>query len=164
MLNRHHTVRRGKRHEYEWVTDLPLNGSPDSPRINFIQFRIVKNGKVTYRNAWVTDLVPTTDNIVQLVRAARARWKIENETFNTLKNQGYHLKHNFGHGDRHLSEAFFTLNLLAFFMHQIFELVDGLYQRVRTLASRCRAPRQSSVHASDRSLAGWAWAPPHPAS
>ena len=39
LLDRHHTVHRGKRHEYEWVTDLPLNGSPDSPRINFIQFR-----------------------------------------------------------------------------------------------------------------------------
>ena len=91
------------------------------------------------RNAWVTDLVPTTDNIVQLVRAARARWKIENEGFNTLKNQGYHLKHNFGHGDRHLSEALFVVNLLAFFMHQIFELVDGLYQRVRTFFSSRRA-------------------------
>ena len=88
---------------------------------------------------WVTDLVPTTDNIVQLVRAARARWKIENEGFNTLKNQGYHLKHNFGHGDRHLSEALFVVNLLAFFMHQIFELVDGLYQRVRTFFSSRRA-------------------------
>ena len=83
--------------------------------------------------------MPTTDNIAQLVRAGRARWKIENEAFNTLKNQGYHLKHNFGHGDRHLSEAFFTLNLLAFFMHQIFELVDGLYQRVRTFFSSRRA-------------------------
>ena len=71
--------------------------------------------------------------------ARRARWKIENEGFNTLKNQGYHLEHNFGHGDQHLSEAFFTLNLLAFFMHQIFELVDGLYQRVRTFFSSRRA-------------------------
>ena len=76
---------------------------------------------------------------MQLVRAARARWKIENEGFNTLKNQGYHLEHNFGHGDQHLSEAFFTLNLLAFFIHQIFELVDGLYQRVRTFFSSRRA-------------------------
>ena len=121
------------------VTDLPLNGNPDSPLINFIQFRIVKDGKVTYQNAWVTDLVPTTANIVQLVRAARARWKIENEGFNTLKNHGYHLEHNFGHGHQHLSEAFFALNLLAFFMHQIFDLVDGLYQRVRTFFSSRRA-------------------------
>ena len=117
LLDRHHTVHRGERREYEWVTGVPLNGSPDSPLINFIQFRIVEDsGKVNYRNAWVTDLVPTTDNIVQLVRAGRARWKIENEGFNTLKNQGYHLKHNFGHGDRHLSEALFVVNLLAFFM------------------------------------------------
>ena len=35
-------VHRGKRHEYEWVTGLPLNGSPDAPLINFIQFRIIK--------------------------------------------------------------------------------------------------------------------------
>ena len=106
LLNRHATDHRGERREYEWVTDLPLNGNPDSPLINFIQFRIVKAGKVTYQNAWVTDIVPTADNIVGLVRAARARWKIENEGFNTLKNHGYHLEHNFGHGHRHLSEAF----------------------------------------------------------
>ena len=139
LLDRHHTEHRGVRHEYEWVTGLPLNGKPDAPLINFILFRIVEGGKATHTNVWVTDLVPTIDNIVQLVRAARARWKIENETFNTLKNQGYHLEHNFGHGDQHLSEAFFTLNLLAFFMHQIFQLVDGLYQRVRTLFSSRRA-------------------------
>ena len=126
LLDRHHTVHRGKRHEYEWVTGVPLNGSPDAPLINFIQFRIIKDGEVKYRNAWVTDLVPTTDNIVQLVRAARARWKIENEGFNTLKNQGYHLKHNFGHGD--------LVNLLA--LHQIFELVDGMYQRVPRVLGR----------------------------
>ena len=77
-------------------------------------------------------------NIVQLARAARAQWKIENECFNTLKNQGYHLGHNFGHGHQHLPEAFFVLNLLAFFMHQIFQLVDGLYQRVRTFFSSRR--------------------------
>ena len=140
LLDRLHTHHRGTRHEYEWVTDVPLNGSRNAPRINFIEFRIVADsGKVNYHSAWVTDLVPTADNIVQLVRAARARWKIENEGFNTLKNQGYHLEHNFGHGHQHLSEALFTLNLLAFFMHQIFELVDGLYQRVRTFFSSRRA-------------------------
>ena len=140
LLDRFHSEHRGERREYQWVTELPLNGSPDAPRINFIQFRIVEDsGKVNYRNAWVTDLVPTSANIVQLVRAARARWKIENEGFNTLKNQGYHLEHNFGHGHQQLSETLFVLNLLAFFMHQIFELVDGLYQRVRTFFSSRRA-------------------------
>ena len=67
----------------------------------------------------------------KVVRAARARWKIENEGFNTLKNQGYHLEHNFGHGSQHLSETLFLLNLLAYFVHQIQELVDQVYQLAR---------------------------------
>ena len=96
LLDRHTTEHRQERREYEWVTDLPLNGNPNSPHINFIRLRIVKAGK-TYENAWVTDLAPTSANIVQLVRAARARWKIVraararwNERLrNTLKNQGW---------------------------------------------------------------------------
>ena len=85
----------GDRHEYEWVTGVPLNGNPRSPQINFVHYRIVRAGTTTYRNAWVTDLVPTAGSVARIVRAGRARWKIENEGFNTLKNQGYHLEHNF---------------------------------------------------------------------
>ena len=48
-----------------------------------------------------TDITITEDNIIELVKGGRARWKIENEAFNTLKNQGYHLEHNFGHGEKH---------------------------------------------------------------
>ena len=58
--------------------------------------------------------------------------KVENEGFNTLKNQGYHLEHNFGHGEQYLSESFFLLNLLAYFVHQILELVDEWYQKARS--------------------------------
>jgi hypothetical protein len=70
--------------------------------------------------------------VQQLVKAGRARWKIENETFNTLKNQGYHIEHNFGHGQQYLSNNFFVLNLLAFFIHQILELCDRGYQYCRS--------------------------------
>ena len=72
LLHRLHTEHRGERHEYEWVTGVPLNGQSDAPLINFIQVRISKPGTKPYRNAWVTDLVPTRANIAQLVRAARA--------------------------------------------------------------------------------------------
>jgi hypothetical protein len=34
----------------------------------------------------------------------------DNETFNTLKNQGYHIEHNYGHGEKNLSMMFFMLN------------------------------------------------------
>ena len=118
-------------HQYEWVNEVPINGNAKSDLVSFFEYRLVVNGKTTYHNSWVTDFTVTSDNIVELVKAGRARWKIENETFNTLKNQGYHIEHNYGHGKLNLSYNFFLLNLLAFFMHQIFELADPLYQKCR---------------------------------
>lgn len=120
-----------RRHRYEWINKVPLNGRQDSILINFFRYQLIVEGEVTYKSAWVTDLEVTKENVPTMVRGARARWKIENECFNTLKNQGYHLEHNFGHGSKNLSFNFFLFNLLAFFIHQILELTDGLYQRCR---------------------------------
>ena len=113
------------------IPSFPLTGAKDSLHVNFIEFRIIKDGEQTYHSSWITDIEVTKANVRRLVRAARARWKIENEGFNTLKNQGYHLEHNYGHGTNLLSSALFMLNLLAFYAHQILELTDGLYQRCR---------------------------------
>ncbi len=122
----------GQRYGYQWGDGVPLGADPKSPVVNFVQLDIFNPaGEHTYRCSWVTDIELTTQNVQEVVRGARARWKIENETFNTLKNQGYHLEHNFGHGKEHLSEAFFLLNLLAFLFHQIHELVDELYLKAR---------------------------------
>jgi len=126
------TDKKGKRHKYHWVNDVPLNGTRNADQVNFFQYWIIdKNGKTTYHNSWVTDLVVSKDNVQDLVKGGRARWKVENETFNTLKNQGYHIEHNYGHGKQYLSMNFFVLNLLAFFVHQILELCDDSYQQCR---------------------------------
>ena len=123
---------KGRRHRYQWVNQVPLNGTKDADLVNFFQYQLVaKSGKVTYKNSWVTDIDIDENNVAILVKGGRARWKIENETFNTLKNQGYHIEHNFGHGQQNLSMIFFTLNLLAFYVHQILELTDRLYHQVR---------------------------------
>lgn len=123
--------KKARLHRYRWVNDVPLNGSPNADNVNFFEYQIVVNGKITYRNSWVTDIKVDEQNVTTLVQGGRARWKIENETFNTLKNQGYHLEHNFGHGKHNLSLIFFILNLLAFYIHQILELSDRLYHKVR---------------------------------
>ena len=114
-----------------WVNQVPINGSEKADDVNFFDYQMIVGGKVTYRNSWVTDISVNADNIVELIKAGRCRWKIENETFNTLKNQGYHIEHNFGHGKKHLSMVFFLLNLLAFYVHQILDLTDRFYQRLR---------------------------------
>jgi len=123
---------KGRGHHYRWVNQVPLNGTRGADQVNFFEYWLTVDQKVTYHNSWVTDQTVSRQNIVELVKAGRARWKIENETFNTLKNQGYHLEHNFGHGSQHLSNNFFVLNLLAFFIHQILELCDRGYQHCRS--------------------------------
>ena len=40
----------------------------------------------------------TAETSVETAACARARWKIKNESFNVLKNNGYNRAHNFGHG------------------------------------------------------------------
>lgn len=123
---------KGRRHVYRWINQVPLNGSRNADTVNFFEYWLHVGKKVTYHNSWITDIQVDKSNVVEMVRAGRARWKIENETFNTLKNQGYHLEHNFGHGQRYLSNNFFILNLLAFFIHQVLELCDLGYQHCRS--------------------------------
>jgi hypothetical protein len=156
---------------YQWSNHLSLGVDPKSPVVNFMELQIFnQDGKLTYHNSWVTDIEVNKDNIELLVSGARSRWKIENEGFNTLKNQGYHLEHNFGHGQQFLSEAFFLLNLLAFFTHQILDLVDELYQRVRAGFS-ARVEFWAAIRATFRILLFESWdqvllrmnAPPQPA-
>ena len=122
---------KGQRHFYEWVNGIALNGTKDADNVNYFEYTMFKGNKATYRNSWATDIPTTQDNIIELVKGGRARWKIENEAFNTLKNQGYHLEHNFGHGDKYLSYNLLLFNFLAFFTHQILELSDIIYQKCR---------------------------------
>jgi hypothetical protein len=171
LLDRLERKDKGGRRVYEWTNQIYVNADPKSPQVNFVQLTIFNaQGKRTYRCSWVTDLEITAENVEQEVRGARARWKIENEGFNTLKNQGYHLEHNFGHGTQYLSEAFFMLNLLAYFVHQILELVDELYQQVRATFS-ARVEFWNAIRATFRIFLFASWdqvlermnAPPQPA-
>ena len=78
--------------------------------------------------SWVTNLVLTKENVYQIMRGGRTRWKIENETFNTLKNQGYNFEHNFGHGCENLSTVFALLMMLAFLVDQIQQIACPLFR------------------------------------
>ena len=123
---------KGRTHRYRWQNSVPLHGQVNAIKVNFFEHSIInKQGKTTSTNSWVTDINITADNVVKMTMAGRCRWKIENECFNTLKNQGYHIEHNYGHGKQYLSYNMYLLTLLAFYFHQIFELTDGAYQACR---------------------------------
>jgi len=124
--------------EIRFAHDLPLNKSNADLRVNFLQYtEYAADGSIRRRFSWVTDLTITRDNARRLVRGGRARWKIENETFNTLKNQDYHFEHNFGHGEQNLSVVFAMLMMLAFLVDQTQELCCPLFRAVhQKLVSR----------------------------
>ena len=128
---------KGRQHIYRWINDVPLNGTARAQNINFFNYTIKAVDKKDYQCSWVTDIPVNADNVKTLVIGGRSRWKIENEYFNTLKNQGYNAEHNYGHGTQYASFNFLLFILLAFFVHQILELSDPLYQHCRsTFSSR----------------------------
>ena len=116
---------------YRFVNDLELNKAHPDLKVNFIEYVEIENNRVRCRFTWITDLEITESNCRDIVRGGRSRWKIENETFNTLKNQGYRLEHNYGHGKRHLSTNFALLMVLAFLIDQIQELTSAPFQQAR---------------------------------
>lgn len=127
-----------KQHVFRFVNGVALNKSNPDLLVNLLEYRQVdKDGHET-RFSWVTDLTITEENVWEIMRAGRARWRIENETFNTLKNQGYNLGHNYGLGKQHLSAVFTTLMMLAFLVDQAQQLGCWLFKKAwkKTCAKR----------------------------
>jgi len=117
-----------KIHYFRFLNQVSLNQSSPDLLVNFLEYWQVGKGDKITRFSWVTDLTITRENAVAIMRAGRARWKIENETFNTLKNQGYHLGHNYGLGQQNLSAIFAILMMLAFLLDQIQQMSCWLFQ------------------------------------
>jgi hypothetical protein len=133
-----HTVRRWRKDHYEqwhyhWVAQVPIRAGAKALRVNWCEVTVVRedSGKQVYYNAWITSHELTTKTVEEVADAGRARWKVENEGFNVLKNQGYKFEHNFGHGHQHLSAVLLTMLFLAFLFHSVLHLTSRLYQALR---------------------------------
>ncbi len=120
-------------HQYRWVNTVPLRRGEDALQVNWCEITSTRedNGAQLYKNSFITNHKLTRGNVVPIVRDGRARWKSEHETNNVLKTKGYHLEHNFGHGQHHLANFMVTLNLLAFLFHTLLDLLDEQYQALR---------------------------------
>jgi hypothetical protein len=125
-------------HRYKWVNGVENRADGEKLRVNYLYFEIYnkEHDKITYKNSWITDKTVTGGNVKLLAECARARGKIENENNNVLKNYGYHLEHNFGHGEDHACEIYCILNLLAFLTHGLMILCDEKFIKVRSYFRR----------------------------
>lgn len=125
-------------HFFHWVNGLAINASHGDVLVNLLEYYQV-TGDDKKHFSWVTDIPLTKESVSRIMRAGRARWKIENETFNTLKNQGYHLEHNYGLGKKYLSMIFVKMTMLAFLVDQAQQLCCALFQAVLKKAGAKKA-------------------------
>lgn len=155
---RHWSGKHGEIWQYRFANQLPLRNGDEALQVNWLELVITheKTGEILYQNSFVTNHTITPENVAQLVQIGRTRWKIENENNNTLKTKGYHLEHNFGHGQQDLSNVLATLNLLAFLIHTIQELVEPAYQRLRR-ALRARITFFNDLRALTRYMVFDSW-------
>jgi hypothetical protein len=118
---------------YRYANKLRLNGEPEALEVGWCEVTVTREdtGEQLYKNAFITDFEVTDTTVEAIVRDGRARWKVENENNNVLKTKGYHIEHNFGHGEQHLASLLLSLNLLAFLFHTVLDLVDEQYRAIR---------------------------------
>jgi hypothetical protein len=135
-------IKKKRVHEFRYANNILLNQQDVNLTVNFIdywettqwvdQWGELQEMKIHF--SWITNLPVNNNNIMQLMRGGRCRWKIENETFNTLKNQGYEFEHNFGHGYKNLSTNFAFLMMLAFLIDQLQEMGCKVFQKALQIA------------------------------
>ena len=133
VTQRHWNGKHGEIWQYRFAQQVPLRNGDAALLVNWFELVMTheKTGAILYQNSFVTNHAITAANVIPLAQVGRTRWKIENENNNTLKTKGYHLEHNFGHGQQDLANVLATLNILAFLIHTIQELVEPAYQRLR---------------------------------
>ena len=126
-------------HQFRFINNVPLNNSHPDLKVNFWEYRETTPKGKELNFSWVTSIKITEKNVPLLTQGGRARWKIENETFNTLKNLGYNFEHNYGHGKRYLSTVFCLLMMLAFFIDKTQEMSCTLFQGAKKKAGTYRS-------------------------
>jgi hypothetical protein len=108
-------------------------------KVNFLFYEERKANGEEKRWTWITNLKLSQKSVKKVMRGGRARWKIENETFNTLKNQGYNFERNYGHGEKNLATILALLMMVAFLIDQIQQSANKLFQTVwKGLGSKSR--------------------------
>ena len=137
----------GTVHSFRWRNGAELNDSNRDILVNVLSYsqftpehsvrkaggrrRIV--AARTIRFSWITDFEICERTLMPLMRAGRARWRIGNEVFNVMRNQGLNLSHNFGHGTRNPGSVLAVLMMLAFLIEQVQERCCRVFQAARAV-------------------------------
>jgi hypothetical protein len=130
--------KNGLFHQFRFLNNASLNRSNQDVKVNVVEYRVTTPKGKELNFSWVTNIKISTTNVLKITRAGRSRWKVENETFNTLKNLGYNFEHNYGHGKKYLSTIFCMMMMLAFLIDQTQEIACGLFKLCKKFSGTYR--------------------------
>lgn len=96
-------------HEYSWVSCVETKIYLSDKREEVQQF------------VYITNIEQTSEIVSTTIDSGRLRWAIENEGFNTQKNQGYHLDHKFSRVSYTAMQNYYQLLQIAHMINQFVE-------------------------------------------
>jgi hypothetical protein len=113
----------GHIHQYRWFDQIPLrqeNSKDRQYKVNLLEYtECNKFGEQLFYSSWITNIELNRKSVVEIAKGGRARFLIENKTFNEQKNLGFETTHNFGHFGN-LPSVFFGLAQIAHTFSQLF--------------------------------------------
>ncbi len=114
--------------KYEWFNSRYLGEGVNTNVLRFFETR-TKDGEKTesYKCEWLFSWKLSAKNCEFSVLQARSRWAIE-DLFNTLKNRGYHLKHDYSKNP-HSCFHWQSLALFAFGIFELFRFSQAIQTR-----------------------------------
>lgn len=139
---RQHVASKGMHHttsKYEWISESLSYKTHILYWLSCTErqawYRKCKDGsrqlhkEEVSRFVWITSLAPDAKTVCQIAEGGRKRWKIENEGFNTQKNNGYALGHLFSRVSSTGYKNYYQCLQIAHIINQLTEhsqVVTGL--------------------------------------
>jgi hypothetical protein len=116
--------------EYKYQKDIDYHGKYTLNRIQCVENRTKKMEPNTQIPPppkeescfeYVTNIIPDRNNVREICSGGRLRWKVENEGFNTQKNNGYELEHKYCRTSYNGMKNYYSLLQLAHAINQLIE-------------------------------------------
>lgn len=108
--------------EYAYLNNLEYSNRQYSwVECNETIFNTKDKSSANQRFVYITNIPQNRNNVVQTADNGRLRWKIENEGFNTQKNQGYALEHKFSRKSFIAMQNYYQLLQIAHMINQLVE-------------------------------------------
>jgi hypothetical protein len=123
----HHPDGKTVEQVFQWVTKVDyqghtLNWLSCEETIKPTKMTASDEEPITTRFVHLTDLSIHIGNVADTSQTGRLRWKIENEGFNTLKNGGYGMEHQYARKSYPALKNYFQFMQMAHIIHQLMTL------------------------------------------